>query len=151
MKNKILLLIVIFIFSIVNVYALDDEKISITVGDVDVPVYNVEVYWDSMEFSYNEQVNFVWNNETYTYELEESTYYWSNSNNSVDIFNKSSYSMNVELDYIVIDQDISGSFDIDKAKLTPGSQKNFKLNLNGELSTDDTDYIKVGTIELSIS
>lgn len=151
MKSKILLLIAILIVSIMNVYALDNEEINVTVGEVDVPVYNVEIYWDSMDFVYTEQINYVWDNTTHTYELGNSTYYWSNLNNSLNVFNNSSYSINVKLGYTMINKDITGRFEIDNAKITPGSNETFKLNLDGKLSSSNTDYIKVGTIELNIS
>jgi len=150
MWYKRILLIIILSFIFVNVYALNDENIDVTVGDVDVPIYQVDVSWDSMNFSYNEQINYIWNSSTHTYELAESTYYWSNSNNTVTISNKSLNSINVNVQYKVFDQNIDGEFDVSSAILNYNDIKKFTLNLKGQLSSSYTEYVKVGSIALSI-
>ena len=146
MKKIILIFICISFFFLGSVYALEDKVITVTVGEVDAPVYNVEVTWDSMEFTYNEQINYVWDNTTHTYDLKESTYYWSNPNNNVNIINKSSYEIKVKLNYKSINDDINGNFNASSANLAAKSSKNFKLMLDGELSPSNDNYIKVGTI-----
>lgn len=151
MKNKILILIGLLLCFTINVYALDDENIDVTVGEVDVPVYNVEVSWDSMEFTYNEQVNFIWDNNSHTYELHESTYKWLASNNNINVKNKSSNPIKIQLNYKKINENIIGNFNMSDATIYSGVSMDFKLTLDGELSPSNTDYIKVGTIELNIS
>jgi len=151
MKDKILLLICTLCFSIIGVYALEDKVLTVTVGSVDAPVYNVEVTWESMEFIYNEQVNYIWDKTTHKYELSESTYYWSNQNNKVKVINNSHYAIDVNLQYKSINEDINGKFDIESIKLSSGISKDFELILKGSLSSNNTSYIKVGTIELNIS
>lgn len=151
MKNNALIIIAVLIFSTISVYAIENKEIYVTVGEVDAPVYNVEIFWESMQFSYIEQVNYIWDNESKTYNLGESTFVWSNSNNKINIFNKSTYSINARLDYVGINNNIIGVFDTNNASLSPGTSKYFRLNLEGSLPSNYNTYTKVGTIELKIS
>lgn len=148
MKKKVLLLI---FSSILMGYTIEDKDISVTVGEVETPVYNVEVRWDSMEFTYNETVNYKWDNNTHSYELTNSTYKWSTTNNIIDIKNKSATPVNINLKYTSINENIDGNFDISETTIESNGNVKSKLILDGELSPSNNSYIKVGTINLIIS
>lgn len=149
--NKYKFLLVLIFIPFITGYTVRNEEVSVVVGDVEVPVYNVEVTWDSMKFIYTETVNYVWDEKNYTYELTDSTYKWNTASNKVKIINKSTSSVNVELKYIGEKEAILGSFDISKKTLAVNESILSKLSLNGELSSNNTDYIKTGTINLLIS
>ncbi|MBQ7136758.1 MAG: hypothetical protein IJO43_02120 [Bacilli bacterium] len=153
MKNirKCLCLVFVFVLILVPVNALEDEIITITVGDVDVPVYRVDTVWDSMEFTYNEQINYEWNNTNHTYDLSAPTYSWFSNSNSVNITNNSSSSINVSLNYNSIVSDVLGSFDISSADIGSGQSHISKLTLSGSLNDSNVNYTKVGFIDLVIS
>lgn len=150
-KRKFLCLVFVFVLMLVPVNALEDEVITITVGDVDVPVYRVDTVWDSMEFTYNEQINYVWNNTNHTYDLSEPTYSWVSNSNSVNIINNSSTSINVSLNYNAIVSDVLGSFDVSSADIGSGQSHVSKLTLSGALDNHNVNYTKVGFIDLVIS
>jgi len=150
MNKKILFLLPIFSLFIMG-NTIKQEDISVTVGTVDAPVYNMEITWDNMEFTYSETVNYVWNKNTHVYDLGESTYKWNSSENSVSIKNNSYMSINMELKYVGINEDISGIFDIPSKTIESGKNITSTLTLNGKLSDDKTSYIKVGSINLKIS
>lgn len=149
-KRKLLILLFIFAPFIMG-YTIEDKDISVTVGEVEVPVYNLEVTWDTMKFTYVETVNYIWDNQNYTYELTDSTYKWDTSANNVKITNKSPNKVNIELKYLGEKKHIIGNFDITKKTLEPNETIISKLTLNGYLSSDVDEYIKIGTINLLIS
>jgi len=151
MKNKLLILFVLlFGCPIMLGYSSESSK-NVTIGNVETPVYDVDITWDSMKFSYNEQINYNWNDDLHIYELQESTYYWSNLNNNVKVTNNSYFDIDVKLNYKSVNDNINGAFDISSANLPNKTSKEFKLILDGKLSSTNDNYIKVGMIELSIS
>ena len=149
-KNKLLILLLIF-SSFIMGYTIEDKNISVKVGKVDAPVYNVEVTWDAMEFTYTETINYIWNKENFTYELDESTYKWNTSSNSIKISNKSTVPINMELKYLGEKENIKGTFDITNKKLNANENIISKLILSGELPSQNTNYIQTGVINLEIS
>ena len=130
-KNKLLILLLIF-SSFIMGYTIEDKNISVKVGKVDAPVYNVEVTWDAMEFTYTETINYIWNKENFTYELDESTYKWNTSSNSIKISNKSTVPINMELKYLGEKENIKGTFDITNKKLNANENIISKLIISGE-------------------
>lgn len=150
MKKKILILILIF-SPILMGYTIEDKDISVTVGNVETPVYELEVTWDSMEFIYNETINYVWDSNTHSYELTTPTYKWNTSNNVIEIKNKSSLAVNINLNYTSINENINGKFDISETTIKQNENFKSKLILDGELSPNNNNYVKVGTINLIIS
>ena len=150
MKKKFLILLLIF-SQILMGHTIKDKDISVIVGTVETPVYNVEVTWGSMEFTYNETINYVWDNNTHSYELSTSTYKWNTSNNIIDIQNKSAFPVNINLKYTSINENIDGNFDISETTIESNRNVKSKLILDGELSPSNNSYIKVGTINLKIS
>lgn len=151
MKKIITFFTTIVIFCLtINVFALSDYQATVRVGEVDAPIYEVETTWGKMQFTYNEQINYIWDSNKHTYELNESTYQWIGNDNYIDINNKSYNSINIELNYDSINENISGEFDKNTATIKNNENMRFVLTLDGELSEKNTEYIKVGTINLTI-
>lgn len=148
--KKIIFLLAILLLPLM-VSAIEDEVITVTVGEIDAPVYNVEITWGNMEFTYNEEINYIWNNTTHVYEFGEPTYEWTTSNNTIDITNKSYVSIEMTLNYNSINKNINGNFDITNKKMKTNDKISSKLILDGKLSSDNTDYVKIGFIDLIIS
>lgn len=151
MKQKLLILLLLFCPIMMGYTNIDKESIDVTVGNVDVPIYNLEVSWGPMEFTYQETINYVWDNNTHTYELSKSTYKWNTSNNTIDINNKSTIPVNINLQYISINENVNGNFDISKITIKPNEKIISKLVLDGKISSNNTNYIKVGTINLNVA
>lgn len=149
MRKKIVFILVLFSCLFVNVYASSIKESSSVaiVGNVEVPVYNVEVVWGKMDFTYTEQINYVWNDNSHIYEKGKSTYSWLNKDNYVDVNNNSNIAINVELEYINLNNNVNGNFDVSKKKLKSNSNSRFTLTLSGSLD----EAKKVGTINLKIS
>lgn len=151
MKRLIMIFLgLLTIGSYINVYALETHQAPVIVGEVEVQVYNVETTWGKMEFTYNEQINYEWNSNTNTYELTTSTYKWSGTDNFIEINNKSTKSIDIELNYNSINNDITGIFDKNKATIKADENMRFVLELDGELVNKETEFVKVGLINLLI-
>ena len=150
MKNKILVLLSLLILYPFATGYLSEESQNVIVGNVETPVYNVEVSWDSMQFVYNEQINYEWDNNSHTYVLEESTYQWIVSNNNIKVENKSVVPINVRLNYISTRDNIDGNFNISSTTLNQGTSMNFELMLDGKMSNEDVNYTSIGTVNLLI-
>lgn len=131
--------------------SLEDKDMTITVGEVEVLAYNVEVTWDAMEFTYTETINYKWDNNNHTYEKSNSTYKWKTTSNNVKIDNKSKMPINVELKYIGEKDNINGTFDKEKETIKSNEFLISKLSLDGTLSSNNTSYVKIGKINLLIS
>jgi len=150
MKKKIVVLL-LGVIPFLSGYTYPDTNLSVTVGDVDLPIYDIEVTWGNMEFVYNEVISYKWNNNLYSYELVPPTYKWVSNSNDINIENKSIFLIDVVLKYNSINSSINGEFDIPNFVLGRDERKASKLCLEGNLSSDNTNYVKVGTIDLTIS
>lgn len=152
MKKSIMIFyFILFACLSFNVSALKEETATVTVGEVEVPVYNVETSWGKMEFTYNEQINYIWNNTLHVYEEGNSTYKWIGTDNYIDITNKSYKPIDVELSYSSLNDDVNGSFDKTKSIINKNENMRFTLTLDGKLSNNNVEYTRVGMINLSIS
>lgn len=149
-KIKLLALLLMLNPGIIG-HIIDNKDISIKVGEIDAPVYNVEVSWDAMKFTYEETINYEWDGNNHSYELVDSTYKWNTSTNVININNKSTTSVDIELSYLSEKEKINGTFDISNKTIKANEKLTSKLTLNGQLSQNNIDYIKVGTINLLIS
>ena len=149
MRKMILLILLLVISPLIMGYTVENKDVSVTVGDVEVLAYDVEITWDAMEFTYIETVNFVWDNNMY--EKEKSTYRWSTSSNKIKINNKSAMPINMELMYLREEESINGTFDVEKSTILSNESVVSKLMLNGELLLKTVNYVKIGRINLLIS
>ena len=153
MKKRILFVLVLVSYLFLNVSAasIKEESTDVIVGEVDSPIYAVEITWGKMEFIYTEQVNYVWDNDSHVYELGSSSYNWVNKDNYVDVNNKSFTKINVELEYVSLKNDINGVFNVSNKEITSNAKERFTLTLNGKLDSSNLNYTKVGSINLKIS
>jgi len=151
MRKCKLLILLLIISPIIMGYTVEDKDISVMVDDIEVLSYNVEISWDSMEFTYTETVNYIWDIDNHIYEKGESTYKWNTSNNNIKINNKSKMPIDIELKYLRENSNIDGIFDIEKKTIQSNEEIISKLMLEGELSSKINNYIKIGTINLLIS
>ena len=69
MIKRIFLCLMLFSCLFINVYAetIKEDSAVVKVGDVETPVYEVEVTWGKMEFVYTEQINYVWDEDKHIY------------------------------------------------------------------------------------
>lgn len=153
MRKRILfaLVLVSYLFLNVSAASIKEESADVIVGEVDSPIYAVEITWGKMEFIYTEQVNYVWDNDSHVYELGTSTFNWVNKDNYVDVNNKSFTKINVELEYVSLKNDINGVFNVSNKEITSNAKERFTLTLNGKLDSSNLNYTKVGSINLKIS
>ena len=152
MKKRILFVLILVGCLFINVSAaIKDESVDVVVGEVDSPVYAVDITWGKMEFIYTEQVNYVWNNDSHTYELGTSTFNWVAKDNYVDVNNKSFTKINIELEYVSLKNNINGVFDVSNKEIASNTNNRFTLTLNGKLDNSILNYTKVGSINLKIS
>lgn len=154
MKKKIFFIsLIVFSCLFINVNALgdgDSSSATVKVGDVDATVYKMETTWGKMEFTYIEQINYLWDSDSHTYYVGESTYKWVNEDNYIDVVNKSYLPVEVELVYTSLNENIEGTFDVSKVKLLNDEKNRFVLTLNGKLD-NNVGYQKVGLINIRLS
>jgi len=155
MKLKILFFVAFFtIFPCVKVNAIDniinDEKY-VTVGSVDVPPLNVDIVWGAMEFTLIEETNYVWKDNTKTYELEPLKYSWIANNNYINISNNSYRDIKINLTYNSLNNYVVGVFNKEKEIIKKNNSMRFELNLSGKINNEENKVIRVGSIDLLIS
>ena len=156
MKLKMLLLVftLMILFSNIDVASagniIKEENKNVTVGDVELSVFEVNIIWGTMEFTLNEEMNYVWEDTTKTYELVSPTYSWIVSNNYIDITNNSHRNIKISLVYNSLYNNIQGSFNKARETIAVNNNTHFELNLSGSINTDNN-IVKVGTVDLLIS
>lgn len=156
MKSKIILLIILSIlFSSVEVNAagktIEEENKNVVVGDVEVPALEVDITWGAMEFTLNEENNYVWEESTKTYELAPNTYSWTANNNYVDVTNHSYRDIEVSLVYNSLLNNVEGYFNSTREIIKKNNNMRFELNLSGTITNIENNIIKVGSIDLLVS
>ena len=123
-----------------------------TINDVEfVKVYNVELSWGEMKFSFAEIENYLWDKESHKYYSKISKE-WIANGNTVTIHNKSNYSIRANLIYESDSnyRGITGSFTKDNLIIEMNKKENSKLNLSGTLTNNVINYTKIGAITITI-
>ena len=154
MKFKVLFLtVLVVLFSTVKVNAatIKEENRNVTVGSVDVPVLEVDITWGTMEFTLNEETNYVWKDNTKTYELAPLTYSWTANNNYIDVTNNTYKDIEVSLVYNSSYSNVEGSFNKARETILRNNNTRFELNLSGTITNSENNIIRVGSIDLLIS
>jgi len=155
MKYKILLFVAFLaIFPCAKVNAVNNiknEEKYVTVGSVDVPPLNVDVVWGAMEFTLIEETNYVWKDNTKTYELEPLKYSWIANNNYINISNNSYRDIKINLTYNSLNNYVVGVFNKEKEIIKKNNSMRFELNLSGKINNEENKVIRVGSIDLLIS
>lgn len=123
-------------------------------------VYNVELTWEAMEFTYAVGGTNVWNPDTHEYESDVSAN-WIANGNKLTLTNHSNAEVNASLQFNADEMynSVKGNFDnsevvlpsaenktVDASELTSTSA----LSLSGSLNSDVTELTKVGTITVII-
>lgn len=148
-KNcSILLIISFFLVGTVNASNTKDATINKLIEDV----YDVEILWDEMKYTYNVSEKFVYDNESREYKLERKES-WDSSNGDITLTNKSKYEVTASLEYKGLDKfnNIKGYFEEDKIFLGTNKSVNTKLVLEGTLQSDIRKFTTIGNVSITIN
>lgn len=132
------------------------------VDGVDAPtVYNVDVAWGAMEFTYTVSGTKTWNADSHQYTVSTSGT-WTASGNEITVTNHSNTGIKADFTY-----EKEAGFDAVTGSFTEGSLTlpsaegrattdtaltgKTALTLDGTLASDKTDLTKVGTVTVTIS
>lgn len=132
------------------------------VDSLDVPtVYNVDVTWGAMEFTYSVSGTKIWNPSTHQYDVNANDG-WTVSGNEITVVNHSNTGIKAEFAYAQETgyEAITGSFS--NASITLPTAEGKLLNdsaltgkttftLSGALASDKTAPTKVGSVTIKIS
>lgn len=151
-------IIYVFLFCIVfsNVYCTSTKEVK--VGEVEginnkkeESLYDVEISWENMKFTYNETKDIKWDNNENKYDIVTESE-WINKDNKIEIKNFSDSSITVKLEYKKLRNDINiiGKFDKEKITIGKNRKEQVKFNISGKLNSDVNEYIKVGRITINI-
>lgn len=153
MKKWIISLFVIISVLTMNielVFAISEHKQDVTVGNVDLPIYSVDISWGSMKFVYNKKDVYTWSDTTHEYS-KSTKYSWDATGNNIDIYNKSSFDIEVSCNYVKTNNSLNGSFTMTNYSVKSKEKSRNYFELKGNLSSSVSTYQKVGTISLKIS
>ncbi len=131
---------------------------NVTVGEVETidsgkeaSIYDVEISWNNMKFTYNETKDVKWdsNENKYNIVIENE---WINEDNIITVKNFSNKSITASFKYKQTNKniDITGKFDKNKVVIEKNKVENVKFNISGKISSDIVDYVKVGRITISM-
>lgn len=151
-------LIYLFLFCIIfsNIYATSTKKV--TVGEVEgidnkkeESVYDVEISWENMKFTYNETKDIKWDNNENKYNIVTANE-WINEDNKIEIKNFSDQSITVKLEYTknLNNIDIVGKFDKEKVYIGKNKKELVNFYISGKITSDINEYIKVGRITINV-
>ena len=124
-------------------------------------VYNVDVSWGAMEFTYTVSGTKTWNPETHTYEVSTSGA-WTASSNEITVTNHSNTAVKADFTFeketgfdTVTDSFTQNSFTLPSAEGKAISDAALigktALTLGGTLSSDKTALTRVGKVTVKIS
>lgn len=147
---KLLLIVLIPILFINIVYA-ETSKRDATISSVDAPsIYDLDIKWDNMTFSYVEQEKYVYDNSNNTYKRSINRY-WTSSSNNINIKNKSSKPINVNLKFRALNKNVNGTFSKNNFNMKSLEEQSVKLNLTGSIDNSYNTYKTVGDISIVVS
>lgn len=130
-------------------------------GSTSDTIYNVDVSWGSMEFTYTAPAQGTWNPETHNYDNPGITGTWTcdTDANKISVTNHSNTEVSVVLAYqsALEYTAITGAFDKERLELATAvgtevasaPSASAVLNLNGELEESET-AVTVGTITVTL-
>ena len=124
-------------------------------------VYNVDVSWGAMEFTYTVSGTKTWNPETHTYEVSTSGA-WTASGNEIAVTNHSNTGIKADFTYAKATgfDTVTGTFSQSSLSLPTADGKAVNdatltkknaLTLGGTLSSDKTALTRVGKVTVKIS
>lgn len=114
-------------------------------------LYDIEIYWDNMNFTYNETKDIKWDDEEKQYYILTENE-WIIKNNKINIRNFSDKTIIVIFKYEPNKKGmgIVGKFNKDKIEITKNNQEEITFSMAGTINSDKEEYIKVGRIIMSV-
>lgn len=123
-------------------------------------IYNVDVTWDSMEFTYTADGVNTWNPEKHEYEVVAVGGAWNHTTSTITMTNHSNAAVTAKFSFTPVNgSTVTGSFNnnsielpsavnkaLDDAELTGTSI----FTIGGTVATTQTETAKVGTIIITI-
>lgn len=159
MKIKYLnIIIYIFLFYIIFSNVNGTSTKNVMVGEVEgidnkkeEALYDVEISWDNMKFTYNETKDVKWDSKDNEYDIVIDKE-WINEDNIITVKNFSNETIIASFKYEKTNKnlDINGKFDKNKVKIGKNKVESVKFNISGKISSNITEYIKVGRITISM-
>lgn len=153
MKKIIALLSILAFSTSVNAENLNEvNSYDATVNKIeDTQIYDVEIKWDNMMFTYNNTESYVWNSKTHEYDLKNKKT-WENEKNKITINNKSNYEIEILFNYESYKdyQKITGVFSKNKLNIQSKESDFSELNLSGKLDENTSEYKKIGEVTVTI-
>ena len=147
---KIVFIILIPILFVNIVYA-ETESYDATITGVDTPsIYDVDIKWDNMTFSYIEQEKYIYDGNTNTYKRNIQKY-WTSVSNNINIKNKSLKEVKISLKFKALDKNVDGTFSKNNFNIKSLEEQNIKLNLTGSINNSYNTYKTVGEISIVVS
>ena len=136
-----------------------DVKAKYSDGAITPDVYSVDIVWGAMEFTYLSSGKKEWNPATHKY-TDNTVTGWNENGNTVTVTNHSNRAVNADFAYTKASgfDGVNGKFSIPSDTLDAGVENDAegadstetKLTLEGILPNSVTDFVKVGSITVSI-
>lgn len=151
--KQILGIILILVVAILIPFSVSASNTKdVTVNSIIENVYDVEILWDEMQYTYNVSEKFVYDDESREYKLERKES-WGSSNGDITLTNKSKYEVTANLEYKGLDKfnNIKGYFEENKLTLGVNKSVNTKLILEGALQSDIRKFTTIGNVSITIN
>ena len=123
-------------------------------------VYNVDISWESKEFTYTAAGVNTWNPETHQYEVVGAGGAWNDSTSIITVTNHSNAGVTASFKFEAVENGtVTGSFDnasiqlpsaVDKATDDASLTGTTTFTVGGSMSADQTTATKVGSITITI-
>ena len=153
MQNNYFKLLFIILISIlfVNIVFAETKSHDATISAIDdSSIYDLDIKWDNMRFSYIEQEKYVYDSSSNTYKRNVIKY-WTSSSNNINIKNKSLKEVNVSLQFQSLNKNVNGTFSKNNFNIKSLKEQNIKLNLTGNIDKSYNVYKTVGDISIVVS
>lgn len=147
---RIFLILVVIILIPVKVNASNSKDV--TVNSIIEDIYDVEIIWDDMQYTYNVSEKFVYDDESREYKLERKES-WDSSKGDITLTNKSKYEVTANLEYKGLNRfnNIKGYFEKDELLLGVNESVSTKLILEGKLESNIRRFTTIGDISIIIN
>lgn len=148
---KIVFILLITLIIVTNKVYAEVQSYDATISGVDTPtIYDVDIKWDSMKFTFVEKEKYKYNESNHTYNriIEK---YWSSDDNNIAIKNKSLKEVNVSLKFNTLNTNVKGSFTKNNFNIKSLEEHNTKLNLTGIIDNSYHEYRTIGEISIVVS
>lgn len=150
MKRVWKIVFTISFFFIINVNASNTKDA--TINSIIEDVYDVEILWDEMQYTYKFSEKFVYDDESHEYNLERKES-WDSSKGDITLTNKSKYEVTANLEYKGLNRfnNIKGYFEKNELLLGVNESVSTKLILEGKLESNIRRFTTIGDISIIIN